>query len=127
MRDFHLCGECGYYDDEDGVVICTTCKEDKEEEEEEEGCGCGVCSRCVADDTCAAQCGDKGTITVVGKDGTNSLVCKDCCAWFKTQNEEAHKPKTLQSFLTSDRFAELAEGAEREWQEQLAEIAEGRK
>jgi hypothetical protein len=65
-------------------------EEQCEEEEEEEGCGCGVCSRCVADDTCAAQCGDKGTITVVGKDGTNSLVCKDCCAWFKTQNEEAH-------------------------------------
>jgi len=60
---------------------------EEEEEEEEEECDCGKCSRCVADDTCAAQCGDKGTITVVGKDGTTSLVCKDCCAWFKKQNK----------------------------------------
>lgn len=58
-----------------------------DDESEEEDCECGACSRCVADDTCAAQCGDKGTITVVSKNGTTSLVCKDCCAWFKKQNE----------------------------------------
>lgn len=81
-----LCGSCGTWDEEDEVWRCPDCQE-KHEEDEEEGCGCGVCSRCVADDTCAAQCGDKGTITVVGKDGTSSLVCKDCCAWFKTQNK----------------------------------------
>jgi len=78
---------CGDSKDKiDDELVCQDCWDKEQAELDEEECECGECSRCVADDTCAAQCGDKGTITVVGKDGTTSLVCKDCCAWFKKQN-----------------------------------------
>jgi hypothetical protein len=75
-----------------GKQYCDDCKEmadnyDPLEEEEEEECECGECSRCLADDTCAGDCGDQGTITVTGKNGTKWLVCKDCCSWFKKKQE----------------------------------------
>jgi hypothetical protein len=60
---------------------CPRCRED----DEDEGCDCGDCERCLADDTCVARCGDRGTIKVMDQNCKDCLVCKDCCDWFKNK------------------------------------------
>lgn len=60
-------------------------KSTKKDEDEEDECDCGDCERCLADDTCGARCGDKGTINVTDQNGKECLVCKDCCDWFKNK------------------------------------------
>jgi hypothetical protein len=107
-----LCGSCGTWDEEDEVWRCTDCQEQHEQQKHnDEPPGCETCKKPVWS--------NNDTWQIIH----GCAVCQDCF----DENEEAHKPETLQSFLNSDRFAELADGAEREWQEQLAEIAEGRK
>ena len=55
----------------------------KKTEEDEEPCGCGNCERCLADDTCVAGCGDRGTVTVTDQNDKECLVCRDCRDYFK--------------------------------------------
>lgn len=61
---------------------------ENQDDEEDDVCGCGKCRRCLADDTCAGQCGDQGNITVISKSGNKFLVCRDCCDWFKREAKE---------------------------------------
>ena len=72
----------------DGLKCSGCLEEEKNDEEDDDVCGCGKCRRCLADDTCAGQCGDQGTITVTNKNGRKFLVCKDCCDWFKRDTKE---------------------------------------
>ena len=107
-----MCKDCGTWDEEDEVWRCPDCQEEHEHQKHnDEPPGCETCKKPVWS--------NNDTWQIIH----GCAVCQDCF----DENEEAHKPETLQSFLNSDRFAELADGAEREWQEQLAEIAEGRK
>jgi hypothetical protein len=67
--------------------------EDKETEDDE--CDCGDCERCLADDTCAGRCGDRGIITITDQNGKECLSCKDCISWFKQQEEQRDAEKKV--------------------------------